>query len=70
MSLKAFHLIFIIASILLAFGLATAELMSYFSPNGGGRWDLVWGIVAIVAGLGLIGYEIYFLKKLKNVSYV
>lgn len=69
MSLKAFHLIFIIASILLAFGLATWQLMNYFSPNGG-RWDLVWGIVAIVAGLSLIGYECYFLKKLKNVSYV
>jgi hypothetical protein len=69
MSLKAFHLIFIIAATLLAFGLAAWELKIYFSPRGG-TWDMVWGISGIVAGLGLLVYERYFLKKLKNVSYL
>jgi xanthine/uracil permease len=69
MSLKAFHLVFIIAAILLAFGVATWALMNYFSPKGV-KSDLAWGLSAIAVGLALIGYEVYFLKKLRNVSYV
>ena len=69
MSLKAFHLVFIIAAILLAFGFAAWSLMNYSSPNGV-VWDLVLGLSGDGGGVGLIGYEIYFLKKLKNVSYL
>jgi len=69
MSLKAFHLVFIIAAILLAAGFATWSLMNYAAP-GGAVSDLVVGLVSAAIGLGLIGYEIYFLKKLKNVSYL
>ena len=69
MSLKAFHLVFIIAAIVLAFGFATWALLNYFSPHGV-AWDLVWGLAALAAGLGLVVYERYFLKKLKNVSYL
>ena len=69
MSLKAFHLVFIIASIALAFGCGIWELRSYFSPDGGGL-DLVFGLAAMAGGAGLIVYERYFLKKLKNVSYL
>ena len=69
MSLKAFHLVFIIASILMAFGFATWSLLNYFSPVG--EWtDLVSGIVAILAGFGLVVYERFFLRKFKNVSYI
>jgi hypothetical protein len=32
--------------------------------------DLIFGIGSIVAGVGLIFYERYFLKKLKNISYL
>ena len=69
MSLKAFHLVFIIASILLAFGFAAWSLLNYHSPNGS-TTDLVVGLGSLAGGLGLIGYEIYFLKKLKNVSFL
>lgn len=32
--------------------------------------DLLFGLGSIAAGIGLIAYERYFLKKLKNVSYL
>jgi len=69
MSLKAFHLVFIVASILLAIGFAVWSFMNYSSPQGT-RSDLVVAIVYGVVALALVGYEIYFLKKLKNVSYL
>jgi hypothetical protein len=69
MSLKAFHLVFIIASIVLAFGFGAWALMNYASSHGV-VWDLVWGVAGMVVGVGLVVYEIYFLKKLKHVSYL
>jgi len=69
MSLKTFHLVFIIISILLALGFAAWNLMNYYSPAGVTR-DLGWGIGAAVTAVGLVVYEVYFLKKTKNVSYL
>jgi len=69
MSLKAFHLVFIVASILLAAGFAAWSFMNYSSPDGS-KSDLVVAIASATAALALVGYEIYFLKKLKNVSYL
>ena len=69
MSLKAFHLIFITASSALAFGCGVWGLKSFFS-EGGRAWDLVFGLGSLVTGIGLILYERYFLKKLKQVSYL
>jgi hypothetical protein len=69
MSLKAFHLVFIVASILLAVGFAVWSLLNYFSP-GGSKWDLAMGAGSVVAAVGLVIYERYFLKKFKNVSYL
>jgi hypothetical protein len=69
MSLKTFHLIFITASTALAFGCGIWALRQYWSPFGG--WlDLLGGIGAFAAGVGLILYERYFLKKTKKVGYL
>jgi len=69
MSLKAFHVVFISAAVLLAFAFGGWLVKSYFSPEGR-VWDLVFGIVSVITGVGLIVYERYFLKKTKNLSYL
>ena len=69
MSLKAFHLIFITASCALAFGCGVWGIKNYFSADGK-MLDLLFGLGSLVAGVGLIFYERYFLKKLKDVSYL
>jgi len=68
MSLKAFHIVFIAISILLAFGFAAWEGVNYAE---GRRWvDLAFGIGSGAAGVGLIFYGRYVLKKLKGISYL
>jgi hypothetical protein len=69
MSLKAFHVLFITASSALAFGSGVWGLKNYFFGDGTAL-DLVFGIGSLAVGVGLIVYERYFLKKLKNVSYL
>jgi hypothetical protein len=69
MSLKTFHLIFITAASALSFGCGVWGLKNYWSATGG-LWDLFFGLGSLAAGAGLIVYERYFLKKLKNVSYL
>jgi hypothetical protein len=69
MSLKAFHLVFISAASALGFGCGVWGLKNYWSP-GGELTDLLFGLASLAAGVGLILYERYFLKKLKNVSYL
>jgi hypothetical protein len=69
MSLKAFHLVFIIAAIALTLGFGVWSMLEYNTPHGT-RLDLVFGVGSLVAAAALVGYEIYFLKKLKNVSYL
>jgi hypothetical protein len=69
MSLKAFHVIFITAAVALAFGFAWWMLAAYRSPEGV-KSDLIYGVSSLVVGVGLIAYELVFLKKLKSVSYL
>jgi len=68
MSLKAFHLVFIIASIALAFGFGVWLAKEFFSE--GGVMNLIVAIGSFGVGVGLIFYERYFLKKTKDVSYL
>lgn len=68
MSLKAFHIVFVTASVLLAFGLAAWAFVNYAEAHR--PIDLAAGIGSTVAGLGLLAYGRYFLKKLKGISYL
>jgi uncharacterized membrane protein len=61
MSLKAFHLIFVTLLTSLSFGCAAWAFQS---------GNVFWGVTGIVAGILVIVYGVYFLKKLKNVSYL
>jgi hypothetical protein len=68
MSLKAFHLVFIVASIALAFGFGIWLVRNFFDE--GGVVNLIFAAGSFGAGVGLIFYERYFLRKTKNISYL
>lgn len=61
MSLKAFHLIFVTLLTSLSFGCAAWAFQA---------GSTFWGVTAAVTGVMVIVYGVYFLKKLKNVSYL
>ncbi|HUA68032.1 MAG TPA: hypothetical protein VMA13_05745 [Candidatus Saccharimonadales bacterium] len=61
MSLKAVHLVFVSLLTTLAFGCAT------WAFSAGKLW---FGVGGIIAGILVIFYGVYFLKKLKKVSYL
>ncbi len=68
MSLKAFHIVFVAASTLLAFGVGGWELKAYFDTEE--KQALILGIGSLVAGVALIWYGKVVLKKLKHISYL
>lgn len=68
MSLKAFHVLFITASVALSFWFGWYELDRYTSTKAAA--DLWFGIGSCLTGAVLIAYGIYFLRKLKNISYL
>ena len=61
MSLKAFHLIFVTLLTTLSFGFAA---WAFFSGK------IIFGISGIIVGILVVIYGIYFLKKLKKISYL
>ena len=68
MSLKAFHIVFIVASVLLAFGFAAWSFSQYSLSRG--ALDLAFGVGSLLTAGGLAAYGKYFLKKLKHISYL
>jgi hypothetical protein len=61
MSLKAFHLIFVTLLTTLSFGCAAWAFAADYP---------MFGVAGIVVGILVIIYGIYFLKKLKKISYL
>ena len=68
MSLKAFHIVFVVASILLAFFLGGWLMHDYFATREVA--ELVVGVLSVLAGIGLICYGKSILRKLKHISYL
>lgn len=68
MSLKALHIVFIVASIILALGFGAWALRGYF--ESGARDHLWMGAGSLVCGVALIFYARSVLKKLKDISYL
>ena len=68
MSLKAFHIVFITLSSALALGCGVWLAKNFFA--GGGVVNLVSALLSFGAGIGLVVYELYFLKKTKDMGYL
>ena len=68
MSLKAFHLVFIILSILFSLVFGIWAVLSYGSSEK--TAELVLGIISLVGTVGMAIYLFFFLKKFKHVSYL
>ena len=69
MSLKAFHIVFVTASVLLMIGFAVWEFRQYAGPDGSAG-NLWWGVASAVLAVVLVVYGVFFLKKLKKVSFL
>lgn len=68
MSLKAFHVFFVAVSVLCALGFGAWALADYARSGRGSV--LVLGILGFAAAVALVWYGLWFLRKLKNVSYL
>lgn len=66
MSLKAFHLLFVTVSAMLAFGFGAWGIDAYFSRGEGGT--LILAILSILFGAGLVVYGVRVRKKLKGLG--
>ncbi|MCF7763453.1 MAG: hypothetical protein K9N62_07245 [Verrucomicrobia bacterium] len=65
MSLKAFHLIFISASLLLSLGFGIWAFTMYFTA--GGEVNLIMALGSLVTAASLMAYEKRFLRTVQRV---
>lgn len=63
MSLKAFHIVFITASVALSFLVGGWAMVQYRADGGAGM--LALSLLYYVIGAGLVVYGLRFLRKLK-----
>tara|TARA_B100001167_G_scaffold28406_1_gene15040 strand:- start:336 stop:542 length:207 start_codon:yes stop_codon:yes gene_type:complete len=68
MSLKAFHLVFIILSIMFTLMFGIWGVVNHGSS--GKTAELVMGILSLIGTVGLSIYLYFFLKKFKHISYL
>jgi hypothetical protein len=69
MSLKAVHLFFVGTFSALCFGCGVWKLRDYFETRAA-PGDLIFGVAALLAGVAVIVYGRYFLRKLKKFDYL
>jgi hypothetical protein len=68
MSLKTFHIVFIVFSTLLAFG--TATWCVWIDLLEGAPIYLAGAIASFVVGVGLIVYGVWFYRKMKRLRII
>lgn len=68
MSLKAFHIIFVLLSTLLSVGFALWAVLQYLHVHSLGFLAVAAGSIAFA--VMLVCYGFWFLRKLKNVSFL
>ena len=68
MSLKAFHIFFVVVSTVFAVAFGAWAVSNYRTTGDLG--SLVWGIASLLGAVVLVGYGRWFLRKLKKESYL
>ncbi len=68
MSLKAFHVFFVIVSVLCALGFGAWAVADFVRTGRSGV--LALAVLGFAAAVALVWYGLWFLRKLKNVSYL
>ena len=68
MSLKAFHVFFVCVSVLCALGFGAWAVADY--QRTGSNSALLMGVLGFAAAAALVWYGLWFLRKLKNVSFL
>ena len=68
MSLKAFHIFFIIVSTLLSLGFGVWAVDDF--GQSGNRVHLTLGVGSFIASGALVWYGVWFLRKLKHVGFL
>lgn len=68
MSLKAFHIVFVVMSILLSTGFCLWAIRQYLDAGSSGYLAVAVG--ALVFAATLFWYGVWFLRKLKDVSFL
>ncbi len=68
MSLKAFHIFFIVASMTLCVGFGVWATQDFARSESWGH--LVLGVGSFIGSILLVCYGVWFLRKLKGVSYL
>ena len=68
MSLKAFHIFFIVVSILCCLGFGFWAVLDHLVSGSG--VNLALGVVSLAGSGALVWYGCWFLRKLKGVSYL
>ena len=66
MSLKAFHVVFIVASIFLSFAVGAWGVVEYRA--GGGGQSLAIGVLFYAGGLALVVYAMKFVRKIRELG--
>jgi len=68
MSLKTFHVVFVLVSTILAVGFGLWAIRDYNAS--GEAASMVLGVLSLCGAVSLLVYGRWFLRKLKNVSYL
>ena len=69
MTLKAFHVVFVLAAILTSVGFGVWSLHNYLTAQRETVY-LVLGALSLAFAVGLVAYGGWFLRKMKDVSYL
>lgn len=67
MSLKAFHILFLISAVVLSIGFGVYSILHH--ADGAPQSYLIMGIISSVMGVALAIYSRFILRKLKHVSF-